>query len=414
MDYNALSVDEMKKEGDDILKNINFGPEILKELAKKAENLVSTSKPVKIDPNFMRGVQKKEEDENKIDEYEAQKKKPNKGSRIEKLLRAFNSEYLSNLKGHEKLRKEEDIYQQYEKFTKELNSIHVKNRDEDLLKMQKENQEIEMILHDLKHQDKSELLKKEEESKELVEQLNMLFQQKKAEALEKDKERLTAIEEIKSIRKQQDELKKSNENSLNILTALEKDVEHLEKEVQSYENYKKFIDEVVGNNDLSNNQNSKEDYDKLKEKFENLIERMNEIKDNIEKQEQEIEEKRSEKNELKKKNDRQSQTQKVTELEELAKTLAKENENLEKEIEEIMKKNQKKETDNHQIMLSVINLYHKAKNPSIGNNNKDAAKKLSDLENVKESDLCEYLNTIGEKLNEYIAIYNKLESQQEK
>lgn len=438
------SPEDIEKFGDMLISNINNGPKILKELQQEAEKLIS-SKPLtsNIEPSYLRGLNKNSHgdyDDTKSEVkkfYDASEKEtkidksPNKvnsadnnekkqvgntditkpGSRIEKLLRKFNSEYLESLKGQEKtLRKEQDIYQQYEKFTKELNSIKLKNRDEDLLKMQKENQEIEMVLHELKHQDKTELIQKEEESKRLVEELNSLFLIKKREALEKDKERKAAIEEIKVIRKQQEELAETNSKADATLKQLENDVKNLEHQVQNYENYKKFIDEVVGSSEQQNinlthnNQlgSNKDDYDMLKEKFENLIERMNEIKEDIEKQESEIEMKKKEKNELKKRNDRQNQNQKVLLLEEEAKSLAKENELIEKEIEEIMRKNQKKESDNHRIMLSIINLYNKV--------TKKGKEHNIDTENMKEQKLCEMLNEIGDKLNDLIAIYKELEN----
>lgn len=416
---NDMEFDKIEKYGDDLVKNLsnNFLKKVSADIERtKKENDFTN----RIEPNYLRGyIDKSKSNDETIsknndrdineDKKDNNLKITNKPlSKVEKLLKKYNNEYTNNMKGIEKtLKKEGDIMEQFEKYTKEINSIKSNNRDEDLLKIQKENQEIEMVLNQLKNQDKSELIAKEEESRKLVEELNTLFELKKAEALEKDRERKAAIEEIKMIRSKQENLKKSNEKAEETLQQLEEEVKLLEKQVQNYENYKRFIDEVVGNSDNNTvsglNYGNKEDYDKLKEKFENLIERMNEIKDDISKLEKEIEDKKKEKSELKKKNDRQSQNHKVSELEEEAKILTKENELLEREIEEIMKKNQKKESDNHRIMLSIINLYKKVA--------KKERQEFFDTEKLDEDKLCIMLNEIGDNLNDYIAIYMELEGQ---
>ena len=62
-----------------------------------------------------------------------------------------------------------------------MNDIKQVNRDEELLRMQRENQEIEEKLNQLKQQDNTELKEKQENCRKLVEQLNVLFKKKKKE-----------------------------------------------------------------------------------------------------------------------------------------------------------------------------------------------------------------------------------------
>ena len=66
--------------------------------------------------------------------------------------------------------------------------------------MQKENQEIEEKLNQLKQQDNTELKEKQENGRKLVEQLNVLFNERKKDAAEKEKEREEAIAQIKKIK----------------------------------------------------------------------------------------------------------------------------------------------------------------------------------------------------------------------
>lgn len=383
--------DILEKYGNDLMSTIIKGPILLNEFKRNEATINSKM----IEQN---NSTSKTKDSNT---KHPQLNKPK--SRIDKLLHRYNNEFISQAKEADLMKKNRsEIQSEYEKLTSEINKVKTTNRDEELLKMQKKNQEIEIELFDLKNQDKTKLIDKEEESKKLVQELNDLFQIKMNDALVKDKERKSAIEEIKNIKKQQEDLNAQIAENINKLNDLDKDVKNLEEQVNNYETYKQFIDKVIekSNEGNSNNHN---DYDKLKEKFENLIERMNEIKDDIEKQEVEIKEKKAEQARLMKTDEKQNQNQKVLKLEEEAKELARENELLEKEIEEIMKKNQKKESDNHQIMLSIINLYKKVE--------KKKDKEIQfDTENMKESQLCEMLSEINDKLNDLIAIYKDLES----
>lgn len=371
--------------GNELFETIKRGPELLNELKR----------------NEVANTKASENNKSHSKKKEISIGKPK--SKIEKLLKKYNRDFLEQTKDSDIINKNRtEIQEEYDKLTKEINKIKTVNRDEELLRMQKKNQEIEIELFDLKNQDKTKLIDKEEESRKLVHDLNELFQNKMVDALNKDKERKAAIEEIKNIKKQQEDLNSQIAENNNKLSELDKDVKNLEEQVNNYETYKQFIDKVIEKSNEGNSNNNN-DYDKLKEKFENLIERMNEIKDDIDKQEKEIKEKKAEQSRLMKTDEKQNQNQRVLKLEEEAKELAYENENLEKEIEEIMKKNQKKESDNHQIMLSIINLYKKVE--------KKKDKEIQfDTENMKESQLCDMLSEINDKLNDLIAIYKDLEN----
>lgn len=397
---------EIEKIGDDLFNKIKKGPEMLKELYNQ-ENLQDAKN---LNNNISYISTKNNINKNNTSCNIENRFNSKATSKVEKLLKKYNNEYLKNLKESEKLNTNNFtsnnnkfnnlIQEEFEKVSKEVNKIKIVNREEELLRMQKKNEEIELELLNLKNQDKSKLHDKEEESKKLVEELNETFKEKMKEAYAKDKERKAAIEEIKQIQKQQDDLNFQIEDNNKKLFDLKNEVEVLEKQVEKYETYKQFIDEVIKkSNEGNSNKNS--DYDKLKEQFENLIYNMNNIKQDIEKQELEIKEKKAEQNYLLKTDEKQSQNQKVAKLEEEAKLLAKENESLEKDIEEIMKKNQNKESENHQIMLSIINLHLKVKKN----------KKIVDYdtENMKESTLCEYLSEISDNLNDLIAICNDSE-----
>jgi hypothetical protein len=319
-----------------------------------------------------------------------------KKEKIEKIMRKLNNEYVKQIKETDKkARNRSELYQELSKYNKELNKIKRANRDEDLLKMQKENQAIEITLKELKNKDKSELKQKEEESKKLVEDLNVLFNEKRKEAAEKDEERKTAIEEIKQIKKDQEkeknliiELTKKKERLTEILEKLDKDVEN-------FKNYKTFLDQVI---ESSNEVSSNNDFDKLKEKFENLIERMHEIQNDITEQENKIQKIKKEKAELMRKNDKQAQNQRLLFLEEETKRYFNENKLLEKDIEEVLKKNQKKDSDTHQIKLSINNLYNKVK-------------KTNDFDmNVDDVRLCDKLSEINERIIDLVKIHKKLEN----
>ena len=97
------------------------------------------------------------------------------------------------------------------------------------------------------------------------------------------------------------------------------------------------------------------------------------------------------------KNDKQLQNQRILQLEEETKNLVRENKMLEKDIEEILKKNQKKESDTHQIKLSIINLFNKVNNSNECNIDLD------------DNELCEKLNDINEKIIDLIKIHKQLE-----
>jgi hypothetical protein len=172
-------------------------------------------------------------------------------------------------------------------------------------------------------------------------------------------------------------------------------LEILDEKVESFKNYKNFIDQVIAS---SNEETSNNDYEKLKEKFENLIERMNEIQIDINNQEAEIQKIKKEQAELLRKNDKQAQNQKLINLESETKRYLQENKELEKEIEEILKKNQKKDTETHQIKLSINNLYNKVKKT----NNFDL--------NIDDAGLCQKLVEINEKIIDLIKINKALES----
>ena len=378
---------------------MNFSPEELELYGNKLMEKINKV------PDYLKNINNEGKNTEKRETTQPKQKssRANSSSKIDKLLKKYNNEYLDGIKNEDRLNKNKvDVKSELDRLVKSINKIKCVNRDEELLRMQKKNQEIEIELFDLKNQDKTKLIEKEEESKKLVLELNDLFQNKMNETLIKDKERKSAIEEIKNIKKQQDDLNYQIAENNNKISDLEKDVKNLEQQVENYETYKQFIDKVIEKSNEGNSNNNN-DYDKLKEKFENLIERMNEIKDDIDKQEIEIKEKKIEQAKLLKTDEKQNQNQKVLKLEEEAKELTRENEMLEKEIEEIMKKNQKKESDNHQIMLSIINLYKKVE--------KKKDKEIHfDTENIKESQLCDMLSEINDKLNDLIAIYKDLES----
>lgn len=389
---NLSSPEDLEKYGDSLIEKINKIPEMISEL-KEIENNIKKENQAKDqnDNNQKNQILQKESKQN-INKYQ---------SKIEKIYKKYYNDLIKDKKEDEMISNNKlKIENELERLIKDINKIKSVDRDEELLKMQKVNQELELELYDLKNQDKTKLVQKEEESKRLVFELNELFQNKMNDTLIKDRERKSAIEEIKNIKKQQEELNVQINDNNNKISDLEKEVKTLEYQVENYESYKKFIDKVIEKTNEGNG-NVNNDYDKLKEKFENLIERMNEIKDDIEKQEVEIKEKKEEQSKLLKTDEKQLENQKILKLEEEAKELTRENEILEKEIEEIMRKNQKKESDNHQIMLSIINLYKKV--------NKKDKQIHFDIENMKEDKLCEMLNEINDKLSDLIAIYKDLD-----
>jgi hypothetical protein len=304
--------------------NMNMSPEDLEIYGNKLMEKITKV------PDFLKNVNHdiKISEKREMTQPKQKSSRANSSSKIEKLLKKYNNEYLEGIKDEDKLNKNKvDVQSELDRLVKNINKIKSVNRDEELLRMQKKNQEIEIELFDLKNQDKTKLIEKEEESKKLVIELNELFQNKMNETLIKDKERKSAIEEIKNIKKQQDDLNAQIAKNNEDISDLEKDVRNLEHQVENYETYKQFIDKVIEKSNEGNSNNNN-DYDKLKEKFENLIERMNEIKDDIDKQEIEIKEKKIEQAKLLKTDEKQNQNQKVLKLEEEAKELTRENEML--------------------------------------------------------------------------------------
>lgn len=389
---NLSSPEELEKYGDSLIEKINKIPEMISELKEIENNIKKENQAKDQNENNQKNQIIQKESKQNISKYQ---------SKIEKIYKKYYNDLIKDKKEDEMISNNKlKIENELERLIKDINKIKSVDRDEELLKMQKVNQELELELYDLKNQDKTKLVQKEEESKRLVFELNELFENKMNDTLIKDRERKSAIEEIKNIKKQQEELNVQINDNNNKISDLEKEVKTLEYQVENYESYKKFIDKVIEKTNEGNG-NVNNDYDKLKEKFENLIERMNEIKDDIEKQELEIKEKKEEQSRLLKTDEKQLENQKILKLEEEAKELTRENEILEKEIEEIMRKNQKKESDNHQIMLSIINLYKKV--------NKKDKQIHFDIENMKEEKLCEMLNEINDKLSDLIAIYKDLD-----
>jgi len=371
------------------MEKINKIPEMIKQL-KEIEN--TNIKQEKSKQSNLNKEKKQIESMSNTNKHQ---------SKIEKIYKKYYNDLIKDKKEDEMITNNKiKIENELQRLIKDISKVKTVDRDEELLKMQKTNQDLEMELFDLKNQDKTRLIQKEDESKRLVIELNELFENKMNDMLVKDRERKSAIEEIKNIKKQQEELNTQIYESNNKISDLEKEVKTLEVQVENYESYKKFIDKVIEKTNEGNG-NINNDYDKLKEKFENLIERMNEIKEDIEKQELEIKEMKEEQGRLLKTDEKQLENQKILKLEEEAKELTRENEVLEKEIEEIMRKNQKKESDNHQIMLSIINLYRKV-------NKKDKLVSF-DTENINEERLCEMLNVINDKLSDLIAIYKDLD-----
>lgn len=121
--------------------------------------------------------------------------------RMEQFTRKCDEEYYKGIKQTNKIPKNsKKLFEELESYKKKVNEMKQVNRDEELLRMQKENQEIEEKLNDLKQQDNTELREKQENCRKLVEQLNILFNERKKDAAEKEKEREKAIEQIKAIK----------------------------------------------------------------------------------------------------------------------------------------------------------------------------------------------------------------------
>ena len=276
--------------------------------------------------------------------------------KMEQLTRKLDEEYYNGIKQTSKIPKNsKKLFDELESLKQKVNDIKQVNRDEELLKMQKENQEIEEKLNQLKQQDNTELKEKQENCRKLVEQLNVLFNERKKDAAEKEKEREEAIAQIKKIKQEQEKHKKEINDLIAKKEELTQMLQNLEKDVESYNIYKKFIEQV--NAKYSNDTTNQNDlYDNLKEKFEQLMNHEIEIQKNIEDSEKEKEEIRRQIQEMRRKNDKQSQNTRLQELENEIKEYTDKNKQLEQEIDSILKEKQKKDSDTHQIKLSIFNL----------------------------------------------------------
>ena len=234
----------------------------------------------------------------------------------------------------------------------------------------------------------------------------MLFNERKKDAAEKEKEREKAIEQIKAIKSEQEDHKAEIKKLEADKERLTKILSNLEKDVESYNIYKKFIDQV--NQKYSNDNTSQNDlYDNLKEKFEQLMNHEIEIQKNIEESEKEKEQIKKEIQEMRRKNDKQSQNTKLQQLENEIKEYTDKNKQLEQEIDAILKEKQKKDSDTHQIKLSIFNLYDKVMKedgkPDKGDN--------FDMD-ADETHLCMKLDKINEKIMDLISIHKELEKNQ--
>jgi hypothetical protein len=331
--------------------------------------------------------------------------------RINNIMRKLDQEFISQVKDTElKMRQNVDLQGEIGKFSKLVNDCKRVNRDEELLKMQKRNQDIDLQLKELKNKDKSELRAKEEQSRKLIEDLNNLFNEKKKEALDKDDERKKIIEEIKQIKKDQEDhkntIKKYTEEKENLIKTLGK----LDKDIVKLKCYQEFIDKVFE----SSNQNQNDGFTKLSNKFKELIESMETIQRDIAEQEAQIKQIKRQQVELTQKNDKQTQNKRLIELESEIKDYIERNKKLELEIEEIQKKNQKKDSDTYQIKLSINNLYMKCKYKETDDNKKNKKeegnkdKKDFDM-NVTDTVLCSKLTEINERIIDLVKIYKELE-----
>ena len=326
--------------------------------------------------------------------------------KMEQLTRKLDEEYYNGIKQTSKIPKNsKKLFDELESLKQKVNDIKQVNRDEELLKMQKENQEIEEKLNQLKQQDNTELKEKQENCRKLVEQLNVLFNERKKDAAEKEKEREEAIAQIKKIKQEQEKHKKEINDLIAKKEELTQMLQNLEKDVESYNIYKKFIEQV--NAKYSNDTTNQNDlYDNLKEKFEQLMNHEIEIQKNIEDSEKEKEEIRRQIQEMRRKNDKQSQNTRLQELENEIKEYTDKNKQLEQEIDAILKEKQKKDSDTHQIKLSIFNLYDKV----MKDDGKIEKNDNFDMD-ADETQLCMKLDKINEKIMDLIKIHKALENQ---
>jgi len=326
--------------------------------------------------------------------------------KMEQLTRKLDEEYYNGIKATNKIPKNsKKLFDELENLKQKVNDIKQVNRDEELLRMQRENQEIEEKLNQLKQQDNTELKEKQENCRKLVEQLNALFNERKKDAAEKEKEREEAIAQIKKIKQEQEKHKKEIKDLMAKKEELTLMLQNLEKEVESYNIYKKFIEQV--NAKYSNDTTNQNDlYDNLKEKFEQLMNHEIEIQKNIEDSEKEKEEIRRQIQEMRRKNDKQSQNTRLQELENEIKEYTDKNKQLEQEIDAILKEKQKKDSDTHQIKLSIFNLYDKV----MKDDGKIEKNDNFDMD-ADETQLCMKLDKINEKIMDLIKIHKALENQ---
>ena len=326
--------------------------------------------------------------------------------KMEQLTRKLDEEYYNGIKQTNKIPKNsKKLFEELESLKQKVNDIKQVNRDEELLRMQRENQEIEEKLNELKQQDNTELKEKQENCRKLVEQLNVLFNERKKDAAEKEKEREEAIAQIKKIKQEQEKHKKEINDLIAKKEELTQMLQNLEKDVESYNIYKKFIEQV--NAKYSNDTTNQNDlYDNLKEKFEQLMNHEIEIQKNIEDSEKEKEEIRRQIQEMRRKNDKQSQNTRLQELENEIKEYTDKNKQLEQEIDSILKEKQKKDSDTHQIKLSIFNLYDKV----MKDDGKIEKNDNFDMD-ADETQLCMKLDKINEKIMDLIKIHKALENQ---
>ena len=324
--------------------------------------------------------------------------------KMEQLTRKLDEEYYNGIKATNKIPKNsKKLFDELEDLKQKVNDIKQVNRDEELLRMQRENQEIEEKLNQLKQQDNTELKEKQENCRKLVEQLNVLFNERKKDAAEKEKEREEAIAQIKKIKQEQEKHKKEINDLIAKKEELTQMLQNLEKDVESYNIYKKFIEQV--NAKYSNDTTNQNDlYDNLKEKFEQLMNHEIEIQKNIEDSEKEKEEIRKQIQEMRRKND--NQNTRLQELENEIKEYTDKNKQLEQEIDSILKEKQKKDSDTHQIKLSIFNLYDKV----MKDDGKVEKNDNFDMD-ADETQLCMKLDKINEKIMDLIKIHKALENQ---
>jgi len=132
---------------------------------------------------------------------------------------------------------------------------------------------------------------------------------------------------------------------------------------------------------------------------------MTQINENIQTQKDLIKETQEKQKSLKNKNDKFLQNQRLLQLEEEIKKYLNENKVLERDIDELVREKQKKESDNHQIILSILNLHNKV----MESQKKGGAVKIE----LDEEKLCQKLDEIHSRINDLIKILDKMEKIQQ-